>query len=79
MVRHARAAELDEARALHYRLLPLMRVNFVETNPVPVKTAMHLLGFCELVMRPPLGAPSSATVDAVRDAIERCEIAAGAR
>ena len=79
MVRHTRGGELDEARALHYRLLPLMRVNFVETNPVPVKAAMHLLGFCELVLRPPLGAPSPATVDAVREAIERCAIAAGTR
>jgi 4-hydroxy-tetrahydrodipicolinate synthase len=34
----------DEARALHDRLLPLMRANFVETNPVPVKTALELMG-----------------------------------
>src|SRR3989442_465545 len=34
----------DEARALHYRLLPLMEANFIESNPGPVKAAMALQG-----------------------------------
>ncbi len=53
------AAALDgnfaRARELHYRLLPLMRANFLETSPVPVKTAMALLGRCREDVRIPLG------------------------
>lgn len=32
------------AQQLHYRLLDLMRCNFVETNPIPVKTGVEMLG-----------------------------------
>ncbi len=74
LVRSALDGEADQARSLHYRLLPLMRANFVETNPVPVKTAMHQLGFCELVLRPPLGPPADRTVQAVREALARAEV-----
>ena len=36
--------EVEAARAAHYRLLDLMQVLFIESNPIPVKTAVHLLG-----------------------------------
>jgi len=42
------------ARALHYRLLPLMEANFLESNPGPVKAAMALLGLLEEQLRLPL-------------------------
>jgi 4-hydroxy-tetrahydrodipicolinate synthase len=45
---------LEEARRLHYRLLPLMRAAFLETNPIPVKAAMALLGRCSDEVRLPL-------------------------
>lgn len=45
---------LEEARRIHYRLLPLFRANFVETNPVPVKTALEMLGRMEAHVRLPL-------------------------
>jgi 4-hydroxy-tetrahydrodipicolinate synthase len=64
------AGDLARARALHYRLLPLMRANFIESNPVPVKTAMALLGRCGGTLRPPLGPPAEATRQAVRRALE---------
>jgi 4-hydroxy-tetrahydrodipicolinate synthase len=44
----------DEARALHYRLLPLMEANFIESNPGPVKAALALLGLVEETYRLPL-------------------------
>jgi 4-hydroxy-tetrahydrodipicolinate synthase len=52
---------MELARELHYALLPLMRVNFVETNPVPVKTALHLMGRMAPHVRGPLAplAPES--------------------
>jgi 4-hydroxy-tetrahydrodipicolinate synthase len=43
-----------EARALHYRILPLMEVNFIESSPGPVKAAMTLMGLLEENFRLPL-------------------------
>jgi len=70
----ALAGDLARARDLHYRLLPLMRANFVESNPVPIKTAMHLLGFCDPRVRPPLGPPEEPTLRALRDALAFAEL-----
>jgi 4-hydroxy-tetrahydrodipicolinate synthase len=43
-----------EARALHYRLLPLMEVNFIESSPGPVKAAMAMMGLLEENFRLPM-------------------------
>jgi 4-hydroxy-tetrahydrodipicolinate synthase len=69
MMEAALGGEFDEARKLHFRLLALMRTNFVETNPVPVKTAVHLLGLCGGALRPPLGPPEERTVELLREAL----------
>src|SRR5919199_94609 len=50
----ALAGRWDEARALHYRLLPLMEGNFIESSPGPVKAALALLGLIEENLRLPL-------------------------
>ncbi len=50
----ALAGKWDEARQLHYRLLPLMEVNFIESSPGPVKAAMALMGLLEENLRLPL-------------------------
>jgi 4-hydroxy-tetrahydrodipicolinate synthase len=73
LVEAALAGDLTRARAIHYRLLPLMRANFAETNPVPVKTALALLGFCGESLRAPLGAPAEPTRRTIAEAL----IAAG--
>ncbi|MDX2058911.1 MAG: 4-hydroxy-tetrahydrodipicolinate synthase, partial [Gemmatimonadales bacterium] len=44
LARLAREGNLAEARPLHYRLLPLIDANFLETNPAPAKCALHLMG-----------------------------------
>ena len=44
----------SEARALHYRLLPLMEINFIESSPGPVKAAMSMMGLLEENFRLPL-------------------------
>jgi 4-hydroxy-tetrahydrodipicolinate synthase len=54
MNRAWRAGDLDRARALHYRLLPLFDVLFCETNPIPVKAAMALCGLVTDEIRLPL-------------------------
>ena len=50
----ALAGQWDEARALHYRLLPLMEGNFIESSPGPVKAALALMGLIEENLRLPL-------------------------
>ena len=50
----ALAGKWDEARELHYRILPLMEVNFIESSPGPVKAAMTMMGLLEENFRLPL-------------------------
>lgn len=48
------SGKLEEARRLHYKLQQLSRAMFVETNPVPVKTALSMMGMIEEEFRLPL-------------------------
>jgi 4-hydroxy-tetrahydrodipicolinate synthase len=54
MTELALAGNWEEARALHYRLLPLMEINFIESSPGPVKAAMAMMGLLEENFRLPL-------------------------
>lgn len=45
---------LEEARKLHFQLLPLMQANFIESNPIPVKAALAMMGLIEEVYRLPM-------------------------
>lgn len=54
MTNLALAGNWDEARSLHYRILPLMEVNFIESSPGPVKAAMAMMGLLEENFRLPL-------------------------
>jgi 4-hydroxy-tetrahydrodipicolinate synthase len=74
LVSAALQGDLSRARELHYRLLGLMRANFHESNPVPAKTAMALLGFCEEHVRPPLGPPTDATRGLLRRVLEQADV-----
>jgi 4-hydroxy-tetrahydrodipicolinate synthase len=53
-VQAARSGDWSDARRRHYALLPLMRALFLETNPIPVKAAMAMLGLCRDELRLPL-------------------------
>ena len=54
MVEHAERGDFAAARREHARLLPLMQVNFVESSPIPVKTAMAAMGLLEEAFRLPM-------------------------
>ncbi|MEO6323385.1 MAG: 4-hydroxy-tetrahydrodipicolinate synthase [Thermoanaerobaculia bacterium] len=54
LVRSALAGDRDDAAALQARLLPLMKANFRESNPIPVKWALARLGLCGGTLRLPL-------------------------
>jgi 4-hydroxy-tetrahydrodipicolinate synthase len=79
LVEAALVGDLPGARALHYRLRPLMEANFRESNPVPVKVGMALLGLCEERVRAPLGPPAPETRELLRRSIERAALTADAR
>ncbi len=79
MIAAALAGDFATARALHYRLLPLMRANFLESNPVPVKAAMAMLGRAAERLRPPLGPPESSTRKGVEAALRAAGLLGDAR
>lgn len=54
MTKAALEGDWEKARKLHYEWLDLMNINFVETNPQPVKTALFLMGKIKEVFRLPL-------------------------
>lgn len=54
MVRYALNQQFAEAQIIFYELLELMSLNFVESNPAPVKAIMKLLGMCNETLRLPL-------------------------
>ncbi len=70
MVTAALAGDFALARSIHFQLLPLMRANFLETNPVPVKAALALLGRCREDVRAPLGPLEESTRAALRGALQ---------
>src|SRR5690242_6233694 len=57
MVEAAEHGDFAAARAVYHRIFPLMQVNFVESNPVPVKAAMAAMGLIEEVYRLPMCPP----------------------
>jgi 4-hydroxy-tetrahydrodipicolinate synthase len=66
----ALANDFPAAREIHCRYLPLMEVNFVESNPMPVKAAMALMGLLEPVWRLPLVAPKAENLAKIRGVLD---------
>jgi len=58
--------QYDKARAIHYKLEPLNAVMFIETNPIPVKTALAMMGRIQEELRLPLCEMSSANKEKLR-------------
>ncbi len=69
MIKLALDGKLEKARAEHYRLLPLFKMVFFDTNPIPIKYAMSLLGYCEEVYRLPLCELSADNKDKVKSVL----------
>ena len=62
--------DFETARRIQRRYLPLMNINFVESNPIPVKAAMGLMGLLDPVFRLPLVPPSAASLDKIEKVLE---------
>jgi 4-hydroxy-tetrahydrodipicolinate synthase len=68
------SGNLEPARIWHYRLLPLMNANFLETNPAPCKAALHAMGRVRNVLRLPLVPATDATMGALRAALRQAGV-----
>jgi 4-hydroxy-tetrahydrodipicolinate synthase len=66
----ARRGEFAQARQIHRRYHALMEINFVESNPIPVKAALAEMGLLEPVWRLPLVAPSAENLGRIRNVLE---------
>lgn len=78
LCRHANAGNFEAARTMHYQLLPLFKVLFVESNPLPVKSALAQMGLIENVLRLPLTPALESTSAKVKAVLESMGILAQA-
>ncbi len=69
LVRKGRSGDVSGARDIHQRVLPWLRAAFLESNPIPVKAALAMMGRFENVLRSPLVTLESRHEDAVRSAL----------
>ncbi|MEQ1574660.1 MAG: 4-hydroxy-tetrahydrodipicolinate synthase [Vicinamibacterales bacterium] len=70
IVELAEKGDFAGARKLHAWLLPFIQVNFVESNPIPVKAAMAAMGLLEEVYRLPLVAPGPQARDRIMQVLQ---------
>jgi len=63
------AGQWEKARELQFKLVPLIRSVFIETNPIPVKTALSLMGKCTGELRLPLTPMAEGNVKKLRQAM----------
>jgi 4-hydroxy-tetrahydrodipicolinate synthase len=70
LVRSALNGDFEAARTIQRRYFPLLEVNFIESNPIPVKAAMALMGLLEPVWRLPLVPPSPANQQKIEKVLD---------
>jgi 4-hydroxy-tetrahydrodipicolinate synthase len=70
LVAAARRGDYEAARREHYKLLPVMRNLFLETNPIPIKAAVAMLGLCENELRLPLTELTAPNRDKLEQALK---------
>jgi 4-hydroxy-tetrahydrodipicolinate synthase len=69
--------DFPTARLIHAKFLPLMNINFVESNPIPVKAAMALMGLLEPVWRLPMVPPSTGNLAKIEAALQSAGLLSG--
>jgi 4-hydroxy-tetrahydrodipicolinate synthase len=72
----ADSGDFASARQLHQRLMPLLQVNFIESNPIPVKSAMAMLGLLEETYRLPMVPPRPASREKIAAVLRSLGLAA---
>ncbi|MFP4562209.1 MAG: 4-hydroxy-tetrahydrodipicolinate synthase [Spirochaetia bacterium] len=74
MIKTCLEGDLEEARKIHYRLLPFFKAVFLETNPIPIKYAVHLKGMIEESYRLPLCSMDDAKKARCREILEELDL-----
>jgi 4-hydroxy-tetrahydrodipicolinate synthase len=74
LCQHGLRGEFEEARAIHRKYLPLMEINFIESNPIPVKAALALMGLLEPVWRLPIVAPKAENLERIRAVLQSLQL-----
>ncbi len=74
LCRHGLRGEFAEARAIHRKFLPLMEINFAESNPIPVKAALSLMGLLEPVWRLPMTPPKAENLMRIQTLLESLQL-----
>jgi 4-hydroxy-tetrahydrodipicolinate synthase len=69
MVSAFEKGDIKKAQGLHFKLLPLVKAIFIETNPIPVKTALGLMGMCGPDLRLPMCAMSPENLEKLKKAL----------
>ena len=69
LVSEFQKGNIEKAEKLHYQLMPLIKAMFIETNPIPLKTAMGLLGLCQPDLRLPMCAMSDDNLAKLKKAL----------
>jgi 4-hydroxy-tetrahydrodipicolinate synthase len=78
LARLANRGDFDGARKLQLRYFPLMQVNFIEANPIPVKWAMSVMGLLKGVYRLPMVEPSAVNKQKIEQVLESVGLLAAA-
>jgi 4-hydroxy-tetrahydrodipicolinate synthase len=78
MVEAAERGDFAAARAVYKRILPLMQVNFIEANPLPVKAAMAAMGLIEEVYRLPMCSPRPESKEKILKVLRGLDLLKGA-
>jgi len=74
MIKSALEGEIEIARSLHYKYLDLMNLNFVESNPIPVKTALAKMGMIDLHFRSPMCEMEEENAELIYQELENLEL-----
>ncbi|MGI8990795.1 MAG: 4-hydroxy-tetrahydrodipicolinate synthase [Bryobacteraceae bacterium] len=71
LARHSLEGNFEKARELQRKYLPLMNINFVESNPIPVKAGMALMGLLEPIYRLPMVPPKFESEAKIQDVLRK--------
>jgi 4-hydroxy-tetrahydrodipicolinate synthase len=70
LAQHCLAGDFASARTVQRKYLPLMEINFIESNPIPVKAALGLMGLLEPVYRLPMVPPKTENLARIEKMLE---------
>ena len=70
MVNAFKRGDLEEAKRLHYKMFPLIKAVFLETNPIPVKTAMGIMNICSPELRLPMSPMGEANLNKLKKVLK---------